>query len=191
MKLLAQSATRLNTKDTIMDHQPSTDLPLSSVIEIMQGIPLNRIAEKTGLSVDTVAHQQFLLTAQSLPSDDFELKLGDMTYALDNIGAFVYIKDINGCYTYVNKLTRELFHCSLEEIIGRNDSHFFSADTVANIYHNDQQVLINGQKFEGEEILNPNSLRRLKFLYLIAQAKYVVYAGFLPTLLNANKLKKR
>ena len=167
MKLLAQSATRLNTKDTIMDHQPSTDLPLSSVIEIMQGIPLNRIAEKTGLSVDTVAHwqqilshhaQQFMLTTQSLVSDDFELKLGDMTYALDNIGAFVYIKDINGCYTYVNKLTRELFHCSIEEIIGRNDSHFFSADTVANIYHNDQQVLINGQKFEGEEILNPNSL---------------------------------
>ena len=74
MKLLAQSATRLNTKDTIMDHQPSTDLPLSSVIEIMQGIPLNRIAEKTGLSVDTVAHwqqilshhaQQFMLTTQS------------------------------------------------------------------------------------------------------------------------------
>ena len=166
MKLLAQSATRLNTKDTIMDNQPSTDLPLSSVIEIIQGIPLQSIAEKKGININTVEHwhkalthhaQQFLLTAQSLPSDDFELKLGDMTYALDNIGAFVYIKDINGCYTYVNKLTRELFHCSLEEIIGRNDSHFFSADTVANIYHNDQQVLLHGQKIEGEEVLNPNS----------------------------------
>ena len=123
-----------------MDNQPTTDLPLSSVIEIMQGTPLNTIAEKTGIRVDIVEHwqqtlihhaQQFMLTTQSLVSDDFELKLGDMTYALDNIGAYVFIKDINGCYTYANKLARELFNCRLEDIIGRNDSHFFSADTVA------------------------------------------------------------
>jgi diguanylate cyclase (GGDEF)-like protein/PAS domain S-box-containing protein len=133
----------------------------------MQGIPLNTIAEKSGISVDIVEHwqqtlihhaQQFMLTSNAQPSDDFELKLGDMTYALDNIGAYVFIKDINGCYTYVNKLARELFHCNLEDIIGHNDSHFFSADTVANIYQNDQQVLLNGQKIEGEEVLNPNSL---------------------------------
>lgn len=150
-----------------MDNQPTTDLPLSSVIEIMQGIPLQSIAEKKGININTIEHwhktlthhaQQFMLTAQSLPSDDFELKLGDMTYALDNIGAYVFIKDINGCYTYANKLARELFHCRLEDIIGRNDSHFFSADTVANIYQNDQQVLLRGQKIEGEEVLNPNSL---------------------------------
>lgn len=150
-----------------MDYPPTIDLPLSSVIEIMQGIPLNAIAEKTGISIDIVEHwqqtlihhtQQFMLTTQSLSDDDFKLKLGDMTYALDNIGAYVFIKDIHGCYTYANKLARELFHCPLEQIIGRNDSHFFSADTVANIYQNDQHVLLKGQKIEGEEVLNPNSL---------------------------------
>ena len=31
-------------------------------------------------------------------------QLDMMISVLDNIGAYVYVKDINGCYTYVNQL---------------------------------------------------------------------------------------
>lgn len=150
-----------------MTKQQITDLYISSVIKRLQGVPLANIVKITGLNPNTIeqwkdtllgyAHH-FLANEHTLKNKELAIQLKDMTDALDNMGAYVFIKDINGCYTYANKLARELFNCNLEQIIGRDDSAFFSPDTVQNIISHDQQVLLSGLKVEGEEILNPNSL---------------------------------
>ncbi len=150
-----------------MDNSQTTDLYISSVIELLQGTPLANIVQKTGINAKTIEHwkdtllsyaHHFMANEQTLKNKDLAIQLKDMTDALDNMGAYVFIKDTKGCYTYANKLVRELFNCSLEQLIGRDDAAFFSADTVQNIINNDQQVLLSGQKVEGEETLNPNSL---------------------------------
>ncbi|WDD97822.1 sensor domain-containing diguanylate cyclase [Thalassomonas actiniarum] len=70
---------------------------------------------------------------------------------LDNIGAYVYIKDLQGCYTYVNKMVRDLFACPLEEIIGQNDSKFFSIEQSDELMSNDRLVMEHSQTVEAEE----------------------------------------
>ncbi|WDE06793.1 GGDEF domain-containing protein [Thalassomonas viridans] len=70
---------------------------------------------------------------------------------LDNIGAYVYIKDLHGCYTYVNKMVRELFACPLEEIIGQSDSKFFSVEQSGELMINDRVVMEQSQTVEAEE----------------------------------------
>ncbi len=150
-----------------MNSPQTTDLYISLVIELLQGTPVANIAQKTGINASVIEHwkdtlllyaNRFITNEHSLKNKDLALQLKDMTDALDNMGAYVFIKDIHGCYTYANKLVRELFNCSLAQLVGRDDSAFFSADTLQNIINNDKQVLLSGLQVEGEEILNPNSL---------------------------------
>lgn len=70
---------------------------------------------------------------------------------INNVGAYIYSKDINGCYTYANNLVLDLFNCSLEELLGKDDSHFFDLSLSQAIKENDQQVLLHGKVIEVEE----------------------------------------
>lgn len=70
---------------------------------------------------------------------------------LDNIGAFVFIKDVQGRYLYANKMVCALFGRELEDIIGRDDSAFFSLAQSNELCCNDQEVLTTGITLECEE----------------------------------------
>ena len=71
---------------------------------------------------------------------------------LDHIGAYVYTKDLQGRYTYVNQKVCELFDCPLEEIIGNKDSKFFSIEESSDIRVNDKIVMQEGKTVEKEEL---------------------------------------
>ncbi|HEY9622238.1 MAG TPA: PAS domain-containing protein [Crinalium sp.] len=64
-----------------------------------------------------------------------------LSTVLDNIGACISIKTLNGCYTYVNRLYTELFGLPREAIIGADDFQFFSEETAQILRNNDQQVV--------------------------------------------------
>lgn len=70
---------------------------------------------------------------------------------LDNIGAYIYIKDLEGKYIFVNRLVKELFDSPLEEIIGFDDSKFFSLEISDDLRVNDRLVMEQGQTIEKEE----------------------------------------
>lgn len=65
--------------------------------------------------------------------------------ALDQISAFVYMKDNQGKYVYANSSTLALFKCTLDQLQGTDDSKYFSAQTVAQLKVIDAMVLEHGE----------------------------------------------
>ena len=77
-----------------------------------------------------------------------EQKMFDILESLD---ACIYLKDRNGCYLYANRAVRELWHASMEDIVGQSDDKFFDAGTTAIIRRNDRRVLEGGETLKLEE----------------------------------------
>ncbi|WP_374324052.1 ATP-binding protein [Azonexus sp.] len=70
---------------------------------------------------------------------------------LDNVSAYIYLKDTAGRYLYANRPVRELFRCSLAELVGHDDSRFFDAETFRQLSTNDARVLRDGETIRIEE----------------------------------------
>ena len=70
---------------------------------------------------------------------------------LDDMGAYIFIKDANGCYTYANHQVLELFGLQLEQVIGKDDTHFFDLSISDQLRVNDLRVLQYGEVIEREE----------------------------------------
>lgn len=69
------------------------------------------------------------------------------------------MKDSQSRYVYANRLTLELFNCSLEELVGRDDTNFFSTDAAKRLREVDLQVFTGEQTFE--EITVDGSEKRI------------------------------
>jgi diguanylate cyclase (GGDEF)-like protein/PAS domain S-box-containing protein len=93
---------------------------------------------------------------------DSEKLLSDI---LENVSAYIYMKDIQGRYLYANRPLREMFNAPMEEIVGYQDSKFYDAATAANMRQSDLQVLQNGVSLRSEET-NPNPLTGQTSVYL-------------------------
>ncbi len=74
-----------------------------------------------------------------------------LTGILDNVDAYIYLKDTEGRYLFANRPVRELWHAQMEDIVGFGDEKFFDATTTANIRHNDKLVLEQGLTVREEE----------------------------------------
>ena len=79
-----------------------------------------------------------------------ELLIGLQT-VLDETGSYIFTKDRNGCYTYVNQNVQQLFGLSLADILGKDDSHFFDVEQSQEILQNDKRVLEHGETLHFEE----------------------------------------
>lgn len=69
--------------------------------------------------------------------------------ALDNVSAYVYIKDRQFNYLYANRLTLELFQRTPHTLPGCSDSDFFPPEAVARLQEVDARVL-KGDRTEEE-----------------------------------------
>ncbi|MFA6902952.1 MAG: diguanylate cyclase [Gallionellaceae bacterium] len=85
---------------------------------------------------------------------------------LENVRAYIYMKDMQGRYLYANRLLRELFNAPMEEIVGYDDSKFYDAATAAKMRQSDQQVLQQGIALHDDEESNPNQLTGQTSVYL-------------------------
>ncbi|MFA6203735.1 MAG: PAS domain S-box protein [Gallionella sp.] len=74
-----------------------------------------------------------------------------MRTILDNVDAYIYLKDGAGRYLFANRSVRELWHAELADVIGSGDEKFFDAATAANIFANDRKVLEGGETVHIEE----------------------------------------
>ncbi len=70
---------------------------------------------------------------------------------LENVTAYIYMKDTQGRYLFANRLLRERFAAPMEEIAGYDDNKFYDADTAANMRKDDLRVLQNGEMLQIEE----------------------------------------
>lgn len=75
---------------------------------------------------------------------------------LDNVAAYIYIKDSQLNFTYVNKMTVELFQLKEEEIIGHSVDDLLGADAGQEFLQLDNQLLSSKQVVKGiEKLITP------------------------------------
>ncbi len=70
---------------------------------------------------------------------------------LDNVDAYIYLKDTGGRYLFANRRVRELWRMEMADIVGCGDEKFFDSATSANIRVNDERVLRGGETIKIEE----------------------------------------
>ena len=81
-----------------------------------------------------------------------ELDIRTLVGVVNQTGAFIYSKDLNGCYSYANQLVLDLVGLSLSELIGKQDHDFFDEASCKVLAKNDELVLKQGQTIEKEEV---------------------------------------
>ncbi|TMO56077.1 sensor domain-containing diguanylate cyclase [Pseudoalteromonas phenolica] len=74
-----------------------------------------------------------------------------MSNICDNLGAYIFAKDMQGKYTYANDKVEVLFGCSKSDIIGKGDSEFFDLSMSQQMVENDIKVLSGQQQVVSEE----------------------------------------
>lgn len=74
-----------------------------------------------------------------------------LSVILNSVAAYIYLKDINGRYLFVNQQVLNLWDAKLEDVIGLGDENFFDAETTNKIREIDRKVLIDGEVVEQEE----------------------------------------
>lgn len=75
-----------------------------------------------------------------------------LSVILNNVPAYIYLKDMNDCYLFANQEVLNLWDVSLKDVIGASDDKFFDAETTRRISQNDKRVLVKGETIEQEEI---------------------------------------
>ena len=79
--------------------------------------------------------------------DPFLLK-----FILDEVGVYVYVKDLEGRYTYVNKSVADLFNTTPDQIIGKKDNDFFDLSLSNQLREVDKQVTDSLETIQTEEV---------------------------------------
>ncbi|MBF0142962.1 MAG: PAS domain S-box protein [Magnetococcales bacterium] len=89
---------------------------------------------------------------------------------MDDINAYVYIKDSRRRYQYANRLTLELFQCSAEELVGLGDERFFApGDALERLATIDRRVLEQGETTSEEVVVAPIGAGGKERVYLEAK----------------------
>ena len=83
---------------------------------------------------------------------------------LDSVEAYIFIKDADLRYQYVNRKVAELFGRPAEEITGHGDDEFFDSASVERIRANDREVLEGGRRRTFEEDNRTRSGEQRAFL---------------------------
>jgi len=92
--------------------------------------------------------QQLMLLAQQARANRLMATLGD------NSTDVIYVKDLDYRYVLANRETARLLNRSLEDVVGQDDSAFFTAEQFGIMRENDRQVLADGVTRTFEETLD-------------------------------------
>ncbi len=79
-----------------------------------------------------------------------EKKLKDI---LDNIEAYVFLKDTERRYLYANPQTCALWETTLDKVVGASDATFFEPAAIDVIERHDRRVLEHGESIRAEEVI--------------------------------------
>ncbi len=142
--LIAVAASRILTRrldaiQQVADGVEKGNIDLRS--DVSGNDEATRLARAFNTMLDSLRRQQADLQAS-------EKKLGEI---LDNVSAYIYLKDPGGRYLYANRPVRDLFRAELSDIVGRGDEAFFDEATTQQLRENDQRVLKAGEAIHCEE----------------------------------------
>lgn len=79
-------------------------------------------------------------------------ELQQLKAIFNEIGAYIFTKDLAGRYTYANQAVLDLFGCTLAQLQGQDDSRFFNLNDSDALRRNDRQVLEQQITVADEEI---------------------------------------
>ncbi|MCG2585685.1 sensor domain-containing diguanylate cyclase [Massilia sp. TS11] len=79
-------------------------------------------------------------------------EVASLRSVLDSVGAYIFTKDLQGRYTFVNALVCELLGQPAEAVLGRDDSLFFDLERSQTLRENDRRVLELGETIANEEV---------------------------------------
>ncbi len=82
----------------------------------------------------------------------------------DNIPAYIYLKDTESNYIFINKKCEELFNITREELAKRkySDFDFFNAEMAEQLQKNDKLVMESGKHIETEETGKPEGKQNVR-----------------------------
>jgi len=75
----------------------------------------------------------------------------DLQAIMDHSPAVIYIKDTEGCYTFINQQFEQLFHITHEGIMGKTDYDIFPKDVADVFQYNDKAVLETRHAIKSED----------------------------------------
>ncbi|RUO80197.1 diguanylate cyclase [Idiomarina tyrosinivorans] len=97
----------------------------------------------------------FIFTLRRLVKDKtyrLEQSENRLNTILNSVDAFIFIKDLDLKYQYINQKFCELTGLSERDIIGKTDHQFFDAETAKRLAINDRRVLEKGERIVDEEV---------------------------------------
>lgn len=71
---------------------------------------------------------------------------------LENVDAYIYLKDTQGRYLFCNRSMLEFFGKSAQDLLNQTDAKIFDAETTARIRKHDRQVLDEGKTLRMDEV---------------------------------------
>ena len=71
---------------------------------------------------------------------------------MDRAPSVIYLKDLQGRYTFINRCFETLSGYGWDEVVGRTDSELFPPEVVERSTENDRRVLESGEPLQIEEI---------------------------------------
>ncbi|MBK9160085.1 MAG: response regulator [Nitrosomonadales bacterium] len=117
----------------------------AAIHEVVEGksprIPPENTYEEFSTIVDSINTMSMAVAEREGSLRASEQKLLTI---LDNLDAYVYLKDTEGRYLFANRKVRELWHADMDGIVGSGDDKFFDSSTANNIRRNDLRVLEQG-----------------------------------------------
>ena len=99
------------------------------------------------LGLNAWLHRQVAQKTAHISADEARLNT-----ILNSVDAFIYIKDMQLRYQYVNSRVVQLFGRSAEQVVGQTDSAFFDEVTVVKLRAHDLRVIEQGERVEEEEV---------------------------------------
>lgn len=114
----------------------------------------------------------YIASKNNLKDKKYQNELKNFRNIINETKAYVFIKDLNGCYTFANQLVLDLFKISQNDLIGKDDSYFFDLDISNELKKNDEFVMKSGQSIEKEESNIIKETGELKIYWSVKRPLY-------------------
>jgi PAS domain S-box-containing protein len=137
--LISSSGKRLGLI-SVMDVKPMTDL--KNYEPIIQIFADRCASEMERLEIDSKLKEASIAKKRS---EDF------LSTIANNTTSVIYMKDLEGHYLFINKRWENIFKVTSQEVLGKTDLDLFPKEIAEKFIQNDQQIMLSGETFEGEE----------------------------------------
>lgn len=111
-----------------------------------------------------VCYVLYFTSRNKLRNIQYQKELEHLKDILNETNAYIYTKDLDGHYTFANKMVVDLFNISLEDLRGKDDTFFFDLEISRELRENDNLVIKEEKAIKKEEALVLKKQLKLKYI---------------------------